>query len=82
MKLTLNMNDTVKVRLTPFGREVLRKNHDELFKDWKTPYPYTPPYEKDGVSQWQLWTLFQEFGRVISLGQETPFDNDIEVISR
>ncbi len=78
MKLTINMNDEVRVRLTARGREIMRKNHAELFPSG-APVPYSEPREDDGWSTWQLWCLMQEFGRHLHNGCDVPFETEIEI---
>lgn len=67
-----NINQYVRVKLTPFGRRI------HLFTYTQLPDKYTPPKEDEaGYSEWQLWNLMQIFGPYIKLGGEQPFDADI-----
>lgn len=78
--LPFNINDNVRVKLTDYGRECLRRNHDELFArvGQKPNYPYQPPMETDGWSQWQLWDLMRELGPYVGVGfRHTPFETNI-----
>ena len=73
---TINMNDTVYIKLNDMGRNILRRNHDSL----ATISPYREPREDaDGYSKWQLWELFQEFGIEVGIGFEIPFDTNIRI---
>ena len=77
-----NINDHVYVKLTEFGHECLRKNHEALWADSRIVNvpAYTPPQEDGcGWSRWQLWKLMQELGPYITLGEQTPFDTTIRI---
>jgi hypothetical protein len=72
----MNLNDTVYVKLTDYGRELMLKNYDALWAGRAVPpYKFNLPQEDaDGFSRWQLWALMQEFGPHICLGMRHPFD--------
>ena len=77
-----NINDHVYVKLTEFGHECLRKNHEALWADVKRENvpDYAPPQEDEfGWSRWQLWQLMQAFGQHIALGEMTPFETTIRI---
>lgn len=75
-----NINYEVKIRLTDVGRKAHRKNHDDLFADWKEPPRYSPPVEDaEGWSTWQLWVLMHEFGPYLFNGCNVPFETTIEI---
>jgi hypothetical protein len=76
MKLKVNMNAPVKVVLTKYGRETLKKHEDELRLAPKMRYRVG----KDGVFESQLWELFLIFGPGTFLGMgRVPFvDNEVE----
>ena len=71
-----NINSDVKVKLTAKGKEIYKKQHQEIFDRF-------PDLEKEikedeqGYSNWQLWTLMQEFGPHIHLGSENCFETNI-----
>jgi len=63
MDMEFNINHDVWVKLTDNGREVLRKQHEELNRLLNQERDYTPVTEdNDGWSRWQLWTLMDELG--------------------
>lgn len=81
MRLTFNVNDNVRVRLTDVGRAALRKNHDELFADWIKPPEFVLRKEDErGWSEWHLWDLMHEFGRHMYNGCQVPFETEIELV--
>lgn len=76
MKLSINMNDKVKVKLTSTGIRLLRvelSNSPTLFE------MYTK-IDTDGYSEFQLWELMSFFGKSVYNGCETPFQTDIKII--
>jgi len=83
--LKLNLNDTVRVKLTPRGRAIHRKNWERLACSiggrWGRLHQYMPPAEDGGGwSQWPLWILMQEFGSEINLGCDLPLETEMEVV--
>ena len=81
--MTVSLNDTVLVKLTPKGRELHRKNYDDLnrYAGGKILYPYRPVKEtKAGWSRWQLWVLMHEFGPFMTMGADVPFENTIRIL--
>lgn len=76
-----NINDMVRVKLTPRGRECHRKSHDEIFAHMSEErrLPHTPAKEdEDGWSRWQLWVLMSTFGEYIGHGRANVFEMGIE----
>ncbi len=82
----MNLNDTVRVRLTYEGRRVHRQRHDDFWAaiaKSAMPQPYVPPVEKDGWSEWQLWVLMEQFGPYTWIGAKPLFEgNEIVLDSR
>lgn len=80
--MKLNLNETVRVRLTPKGRVLHRLNHDKMYEDWTYAPDYRPVEETaDGWSTWQLWDLAREFGPHLYNGCDLPFETEIEISS-
>lgn len=77
---TLNMNDTVLVRLNDRGLRILREHHDALrqrvpkIAAWERP-----AQDAEGYTAFQLWQLMNTFGPHIYLGGEVPFGMDIRL---
>jgi hypothetical protein len=78
--LPFNLNHYVRVRLTPVGLDILRRQHNELINrssaTWRDFEP--PATDAEGWSQWQLWELFNHFGEHITMGRYVPFETAIE----
>jgi len=81
-----NINDTVRVKLTPYGRAMHRKAHEDLMQHtrrlgYPDPFPYVSVKEdKRGWSEWQLWHLMQIFGPHIYHGCKNCFDMTIIIV--
>jgi hypothetical protein len=73
--MKFNINDDVKVRLTPYGLKVHAAH-------W-APYhsesaPYCPPkIDSEGYSKFQLWDLMAIFGPSMYMGNHNSFDTNI-----
>ena len=80
---SFNINETVKVRLTEFGKQMLEKDHIEFWSaqgagGMLDKFPYEPPKEdEDGYVKFQLWSLMYQLGRYCNLGSVLPFDTVI-----
>jgi len=82
-----NINDTVKVKLTDYGKECLRKDYDDFLERGRrlvedkeyVPFEFRLPEEdKEGYSEWQLWVLMEKFGRHTGWGfADLPFETTI-----
>lgn len=85
MKLTVNMNDDIRVRLTPAGEKQWEKywNTNPFWSEHIVP----PAVRKaatlpDGRVHFQLWHAMEVFGSMLYNGCEIPFENnEIEIVS-
>ena len=74
--IEFNVNDHVRVKLTDYGRELLRQQDEAFFA--KTGVSLLPQHEDaDGWSTWQLWTLMERLGAYCRLGGPEPFETTI-----
>ena len=77
MKISVNINDTVKVKLTEGGKRL----HRAMFDQFHAMYPQlkheyiAPKEDAEGYSEFQLWCLMQDFGPHIRLGGMPPFSD-------
>ena len=77
--LKVNINDSVRVRLTDHGRKLHREHWDRFVGD---AYPYRAPEEDEqGWSGWQLWDLMSVFGEHMCMAGPLPFETEIEIES-
>ena len=77
---SFNINETVKVRLTKFGKELHKKQWEDFWSSIGRldEFPYVHPKEdENGYVEFQLWSLMQQFGDYCSLSKELPFETVI-----
>lgn len=74
-KLRMDINDVVTVKLTDYGREIL-KNKYEYFKRNYTDIrlPLFESIVKNGMYKAQLWLVIKDFGNFIDAGGEKPIE--------
>lgn len=87
MSLKFNINENVRVKLTDYGREMLKKDHEEFWNMVQTLggrpnvlIEYVPPVEDDdGWSTWQMWCLMKNLGQYVGMATKNPFELTIEI---
>ncbi len=78
--MKFNINHEVKVRLTNVGRNVLKKQDEDMKKKYDFKKFHSMPQEdEEGWSTWQLWNLMQTFGSELYNGCQVPFETTIEI---
>lgn len=82
--MKFNLNEYVRVKLTPTGKDILRKKFEELHERMPQAFKEFSLPEEDGqgFSKWQMWHLFSDFGEHIYLGCNPPFETEIEIIEK
>lgn len=65
----INLNETIKVKLTPYGAEIYYKQFDELNKNYGREIcnPQMPRIDKDGYTEFQLWHFIELYGKHIGM---------------
>lgn len=65
----INLNETIKVKLTPYGAEIYYKQFDELNKQRGRGIckPHMPRIDKDGYTEFQLWHFIELYGQHIGM---------------
>ena len=65
----INLNETIKVKLTPYGAEIYYKQFDELNKQCGREIckPHMPRIDKDGYTEFQLWHFIELYGQHIGM---------------
>lgn len=65
----INLNETIKVKLTPYGAEIYYKQFDELNKQYGREIckPQMPRIDKDGYTEFQLWHFMELYGEHIGM---------------
>ena len=65
----INLNEIIKVKLTPYGAEIYYKQFDELNKQYGREIckPQMPRIDKDGYTEFQLWHFIELYGQHIGV---------------
>lgn len=65
----INLNEIVKVKLTPLGAEIYYKQFDELNNQCGREIckPQMPRIDKDGYTEFQLWHFIELYGQHIGM---------------
>ena len=65
----INLNETIKAKLTPYGAEIYYKQFDELNKQYGREMckPLMPRIDKDGYTEFQLWHFMELYGQHIGM---------------
>ena len=65
----INLNEIVKVKLTPYGAEIYYKQFDEVNKQCGREIckPHMPRIDKDGYTEFQLWHFIELYGQHIGM---------------
>ncbi len=82
--MKFNVNEYVRVKLTPTGKDILRKKFDELHANFPQEFKEfsLPKEDSEGFSLWQMSSLFADFGEHIYTGCEPPFETEIEIVEK
>lgn len=77
--MKFNINDTVLVKITDRGMEILRNNHDYALGHLSEKFPFEEPAkDENGYSSMQLYQLARHFGTYFALGEvELPIGTEI-----
>lgn len=82
MDFKVNINETVKVKLTDVGIGILKEQHDELDRKIKANNrkglgEFKLQLDDEGYTRFQLWSFMNAFGEYMTLGSEMPFDSEV-----
>jgi hypothetical protein len=72
---SFNINSTVKVRLTKYGKELHRKDWEDFWSSINRldENPYEPPTpDAGGYVEFQMWDLMDTFGSHCGMCKEQP----------
>ena len=77
--MIFNINNSVRVKLTPLGRRIAAGRWDEIKR--RVPRVVIPDLTEDaeGWSSWQLWELMQIFGQYCGADFRLAFESLIEI---
>ncbi len=78
--MRFNVNEHVRVRVTPHGRRLLAEKQRKLEAEFRVSLDRLYPADDgDGWSRWQLWKLMAAFGEHLTNGGPVPFEMVIEI---
>ena len=79
--MKVNLNDSVKVKLTPKGADIYYHQYDELIKEYPKMEKHfqrkMPQIDKDGYTTLQLWRFMELYGSYMMVGCDLPCDTNI-----
>lgn len=72
----INLNETIKVKLTPYGAEIYYKQFDEVNKQYGREIckPQMPRIDKDGYTEFQLWHFIELYGQHIGMCKQNVIE--------
>lgn len=72
----INLNDTIKVKLTPYGAEIFYHQFDEINKQYgkNVIEPHMPNIDKDGYTEFQLHVFMKLYGKYMYVGARNVID--------
>ncbi|NQT04172.1 MAG: hypothetical protein HQ580_19255 [Planctomycetes bacterium] len=76
-----NVNNYVHVRLTESGKKELRRQYDELKREFPQVKHghHSPKEDENGWSKWQLHVLMNRLGNIMNCGMNPPFETTIKI---
>ena len=74
--MIVNVNDTVKVKLTPYGHYAHQKEFESLRSTCPSLSYIHPKVDADGYSRFQIWELMNCFGPYMVVGSKPLFENN------
>jgi len=78
MKLSMNVNETIKVKLKEPGIIILRNQHEKIYDEHPNPPKFVEPkIDGEGYCNFQLWDFMATFGPHLSMGFDVPFETEI-----
>ncbi len=78
--IPFNINDNIQVKLTDYGKEMLRRDHESFNQQYPPGFPYSEPTEDNlGYSTWQMWDLMSKLGKYVGMCEPNPFETGIKI---
>lgn len=68
----MNINDKVSVKLTKYGKQVLKEYRTSLEKDSRLEFTHLQPNE-EGIYSSELWDIMYLFGKYMYMGADQVF---------
>lgn len=82
MNFKFSINGYVKVKLTDYGIEILKRRHEELneyivSRGNEPLESFELVLDEEGYYKTQLWSLMDKFGHTTSIGSDMPFETQV-----
>ena len=67
--MRINLNESIKVRLTNYGKDIYYHQFDEFNKRMgkEVCKPSFPKVDEDGYTKFQLWSFIELYGNYIGM---------------
>lgn len=78
VRVSVNLNSDIYVRLTEFGKSVLKEQYNLVFKNY--PINDKPSFvvDKDGYTRFQIWDFMRTFGEYAYCGMtKMPYEMNV-----
>ena len=81
--IRIHLNDSVKVKLTDFGKDIFYHKFDDVNKHWgrEVIKPHFPKQDDEGYSTFQLWDFMSLYGEHIGMGRQNVIE-PLEMVYR
>lgn len=79
--MRINLNDFIKVKLTPLGKEIYYHRFDEINTTWGREIckPTYPKEDENGYTKFQLWIFMELYGQHLGLAKPNVIE-PLEII--
>lgn len=76
---SINLNSTIKVKLTPYGADIFYHRFDGLRETLKSKglnpiVPQMPSVDEDGFTKFQLWDFINIYGDYMGLARKNVIE--------
>ena len=79
--MIFNINNYVEIKLTQYGKDILKEKEDKIFTEYPSLKEYLYKYKVNnrGYLKLQLWEVMNIFGDRFCDGCDAPFEMDIKM---
>ena len=79
--MIFNINNYVEIKLTQYGKDILKEKEDKIFTEYPSLKEYLYKYKVNntGYLKLQLWEVMNIFGDHLGYGLQNPFEMKIRM---
>lgn len=79
--MIFNINNYVEIKLTQYGKDILKEKEDKIFTEYPSLKEYLYKYKVNnrGYIKLQLWEVMNLFGSYLGNGLQNPFEIKIKM---